>query len=170
MTFDDIEFINISAGDVAIVLSTKQVDAAVIWEPNVTRLVDNGTAKIIAKGSDTTLRGTNTFLARTDYIKANPDVISIILEQYARAVKELPTMDQNTLQKVADDLKLSTSQLLSLYKKYGFAVQCDAVDTAALQDTCQFLVSIGRLDTEYQVKDHVDNSYYNNSKAAQYLK
>lgn len=170
MTFDDIEFINISAGDAGIVLSTKQVDAVVIWEPNVTRLVDNGTAKIIAKGSDTTLRGTNTFLARNDFIVNNPDVISVILEQYARAVKELPTTDQASLQKVADDLRLTTDQVLQLYKKYGFAVQCDEVDTAALQDTCNFLVSIGRLEKEYQVKDYVDNSYFNKSKAASYLK
>ncbi len=170
MTFDDIKLINISAGDAGIVLATNDVDAVVIWEPNVTRLVDNGTAKIIAKGSDTNLRGTNTFLARTDYIKANPDVISVILEQYARAVKELPRASKEDQQKVADDLKLSTEQLLKLYDKYGFAVQCDEVDTAALQDTCQFLVSIGRLDSEYQVKDYVDNSYYNNSKAKYFLK
>lgn len=170
MTFDDIELVNIAAGDVGIVLSTGQVDAAVIWEPNVTRLVDNGTAKIIAQGSDTNLRGTNTFLARDEYIKANPDVISVILEQYARAVKELPTTDDATLQKVADDLKLTKEQVLKLYNKYGFAVQCDAVDTAALQDTCQFLVSIGRLESEYAVKDYVDNSYFNNSKAKTYLK
>ncbi|MCQ2592186.1 MAG: aliphatic sulfonate ABC transporter substrate-binding protein [Treponema sp.] len=170
MTLDDIELVNISAGDVGIVLSTNQVDAAVIWEPNVTRLVDNGTAKIIAQGSDTNLRGTNTFLARNDYIKNNPDVISIILEQYSRAVKALPTIDKETLQKVADDLKLSQEQVLKLYNKYGFAIQCDEVDTAALQDTCHFLVSIGRLENEYQVKDYVDNSYYNNSKAKDYLK
>lgn len=170
MTFDDIKLINISAGDAGIVLATNDVDAVVIWEPNVTRLVDNGTAKIIAKGSDTNLRGTNTFLARTDFIKANPDVISVILEQYARAVKELPRASKEDQQKVADDLKLSTEQLLKLYDKYGFAVQCDEVDTAALQDTCQFLVSIGRLDSEYQVKDYVDNSYYNNSKAKYFLK
>lgn len=170
MTFDDIKLINISAGDAGIVLATNDVDAVVIWEPNVTRLVDNGTAKIIAKGSDTNLRGTNTFLARTDYIKANPDVISVILEQYARAVKELPRASKEDQQKVADDLKLSTEQLLKLYDKYGFAVQCDEVDTAALQDTCQFLVNIGRLDSEYQVKDYVDNSYYNNSKAKYFLK
>ena len=170
MTFDDIKLINISAGDAGIVLATNDVDAVVIWEPNVTRLVDNGTAKIIAKGSDTNLRGTNTFLARTDFIKANPDVISVILEQYARAVKELPMAAQDDLKKVADDLKLSTDQLLQLYKKYGFAVQCDEVDTAALQDTCNFLVSIGRLDSEYQVKDYVDNSYYEASKAKYFLK
>ena len=170
LTFDDIELINIAAGDAGIVLSTGQVDAVVIWEPNVTRLVDNGTAKIIAKGSDTNLRGTNTFLARDEYIKANPDVISVILEQFARAVKELPNTDAATLQKVADDLKLTPEQVLRLYKKYGFAVQCDAVDTAALQDTCSFLVSIGRLEAEYSVKSYVDNSYFNNSKAASYLK
>ena len=170
LTFDDIELINIAAGDAGIVLSTGQVDAVVIWEPNVTRLVDNGTAKIIAKGSDTNLRGTNTFLARDEYIKANPDVISVILEQFARAVKELPNTDAATLQKVADDLKLTPEQVLRLYKKYGFAVQCDAVDTAALQDTCSFLVSIGRLEAEYSVKDYVDNSYFNNSKAKTYLK
>ena len=170
MSMNDIELVNISAGDVGIVLSTGQVDAAVIWEPNVTRLVDNGTAKVIAYGSETTLRGTNTFLARKAFTKENGDIISVILEQYARAAQAVPTLDEETLKKVADDFRLTPDQILRLFPKYGMPVKCDDKDTAALQDTCHFLVSIGKLVEEYNVADHVNNSYFEASNAKKYIK
>ncbi len=169
-TFDDIDFINIGAGEVGIVLSTGQVDAAVIWEPTPTRLLDSGAAKIIESGSGTDLRGTNTFLARSAYVKENPDVITVVLEQYARAVAALPTLDAPTLQKVADAFKLTPEQIIKLIPKYNFPIGIDEVDTAALQDTIKFLVSIDKLPEEYPLKDHTNNSLFLKSKAKEYLK
>ncbi len=166
----DINLININAGDAAAVLSTNSVDAVVIWEPNVTRLVDSGVAKILAYGSETTLRGTNTFIARKDYTTANPEVISVILEQYARAVKELPNLDAETLNTVAEKLGLEGNQLKKVLTKYNFAVTVDEIDAAALQDTIEFLVSIGVLDKAYDVHAYVNNSYFDNSQAASFLK
>lgn len=169
-TFDDIEFINIGAGEVGIVLSTGQVDAAVIWEPNVTRLVDNGTAKIIETGSGNNLLGSNTFLARSEYVKENPDVIQVVLEQYSRAVQALPTLDEETYQKVADDLKLTVDQVKRIIPKYNHVVEITDEDVACLQDTIQFLVSIDKLSEEYPLKDHANKTLFNNSKAKNYLK
>lgn len=169
-TFDDIEFINIGAGEVGIVLETKQVDAAVIWNPTIIRLTDSGVAKIVEKGSDTDLRGTNTFLARSAYVQENPEVIKVVLEQYARAVQALPTLDAPTLEKVADAFKLTPEQIKALLPIYGYPVVCDDTDTAALQDTIRFLVGIGKLPEEYPLKDHVNNKLFYESKAADYLK
>lgn len=169
LTFDDIELINIGAGDAAAVLATGQVDAVVIWEPNVTRLVDSGTARIIAKGSDTTLRGTNTFIAREAFVKSSPQVISVILEQFARAVRELPVLDEETLSKVAENLALEPEQIKKLLPKYNFAVTVDDTDADALQDTIKFLVSIDVLSEEYDVRQHIDTSFFENSDAASYL-
>jgi len=170
LTFDDIEFINIAAGDASIALSTKQVDAVLIWEPNVTRLVDNGVAKIVAKGSETTLRGTNTLLAREKFVKENPDITKVFLEQYARAVAELPKLDDATTAKVAEGFRLEPAQLKKLMSKYSNPVEITKIDTDALQDTIQFLVSIEKLGQEYPITDHCDNSYFEGSKAKQYLK
>lgn len=170
LTFDDIEFINIGAGEAGIVLSTSQVDAVVIWEPNVTRLVDNGTAKIIETGSATDLRGSNSFLARSPYVKENTDVISVVLEQYARAVAEFDKLDAATLQKVADDLKLTPEQVKKLNPKYGHPVGVEQADVDALQDTIRFLVSIDKLPEEYPLKAHTNNVPFEKSGAAKYLK
>lgn len=170
LTFDDIDFINIGAGEVGIVLSTGQVDAAVIWEPNVTRLVDNGTAKIIENGSGVGLRGSNAFLARSQYVKDNSDVISVVLEQYARGVAEFEHLDEETLQKVADDLKLTPEQVKKIYPKYGYPVGVKQYDVECLQDTINFLVSIDKLSEEYQLSDHTNNVPFEKSGALKYLK
>ena len=169
-TLSDIELINISAGDAGSVLATGSVDAVVIWEPNVTRLVDNGTAKIVAQGSDTSLRGTNTFVARKAFTQAQPETVSVILEQFARAVQALPTLDETTLSSVASKLGLDASQVKKILPKYNFAVTVDSVDAAALQDTIQFLVGIDVLSKEYQIKEYINTSYFEKSGAANYLK
>lgn len=170
LSFDDIEFINIAAGDASSVLATKQVDAVLIWEPNVTRIVDSGVGKIVAQGSDTTLRGTNTLVARQKYANENPEVISAFLEQYARAVAYLPEMDDATLTKIAAQFRLTPDQIKRLLPKYIQPVEITKIDTDALQDTIQFLVSIGKLSEEYPVTKYCDTTYYKNSKAASYSK
>jgi len=170
LTFDDIEFVNIAAGDANSVLATKQVDAVLIWEPNVTRIVSSGVGKIVAQGSDTNLRGTNTLVAREKYATANADVISIFLEQYARATAYLPEMDDATLNKIAAQFRLEPEQIKGLLGKYSHPVEIKQIDSDALQDTIQFLVSIGKLSEEYKITDHCDNNYWKNSKAASFWK
>ena len=63
LTFDDIEFINISSTEAETILVSDLADALVIWEPNITRLTEKGVAKVIARGSETSLKGTNGFVA-----------------------------------------------------------------------------------------------------------
>lgn len=169
-TLNDIQLVNIAAGDAGIVLSTGNADAVVIWEPNVTRLVDNGTAKILVSGSYTDLRGTNTFLARKEFTTNNPKITAVVLEQFARGVAELDTLDDATLNSVAGKLGLESAQVKKLIGKYNFAVGIDAVDTAALQDTIDFLVSIEKLSKPYPAKDYANNSYFEASNAKKYLK
>lgn len=169
-TLNDIELVNISAGDAGVVLSTGNADAVVIWEPNVTRLVDNGTAKVLVSGSYTNLRGTNTFLARKEFTTANPKITAVVLEQFARAVAELDKLDDATLNAVSEKLSLEPAQVKKLIGKYNFAVTVDDVDAAALQDTINFLVSIDVLNKAYSAKDYVNTSYFEASGAKKYLK
>ena len=58
LTFNDIDFLSISASDAEAALVTGLADAVVIWEPNITRLIDKNIAKIIAYGDETGLKGT----------------------------------------------------------------------------------------------------------------
>ncbi len=169
LSLQDVELVNIAAGDAATVLSQGEVDAVAIWEPNVTRLTESGTAKIIAEGSDVGLAGTNTMVARREYAEANPEVVSIILEQYARGAKELATLDDETLAGVAEYLSLEPEQLKSVVQKFQYTVIPDQEDIDSLNDTIAFLVEIEQISEAYDITDRVVKEYTDTDAVKQYL-
>ena len=157
LTFDEIEFISVSASEAEKALTSGLCDAIVIWEPNVTRLIDKAVAKVVALGSETDLRGTNAFVVRSDYLAAHKDVIKIILEQYQKAVQDIPNLDRPTLEKLSDALKITPEQTIRIAKKYVFSVSISNKDIESLQDTARFLVEIGNMDTAFDVSAKVEN-------------
>lgn len=157
LTFDDVEFVSINAGDAENVLNSKLADAVVIWEPNVTRLIDSGVAKVVAYGSETDLRGTNAFVVRSEYLLNHREVIKVILEQYERSVTMIPELDGEILSKIASALKITPEQVKEVAKKYDFSVRISADDVKSLQDTVRFLVQIGNLDAPYLVSSKTEN-------------
>ena len=155
----DIQLANISTGDAATVLSTGEVDAVALWEPNITRLVEDGTAKIIGEGTQCGLRGVNPIIARADYAQEHPEVIKVIIEQYARAVAELSDLDESTTQAVARQLSIEPQQLSRIIGKYEYTVTITQEDIASFQDTIDFLVKIGNLEEAYDISEYVKTSY-----------
>lgn len=160
LSIDDIELVNIAAGDAATVLANHEVDAVAIWEPSVTRLVDSGVARILAQGSDCGLAGTNTIVARRTFAEQNPVIASVILAQYARAAEAIDTLDEETWAAVAADLSLEVEQVKSILPKYTFSVAITQEDIDALNDTIAFLVGIDAISEPYDIGDYTNGSYY----------
>ena len=158
LSLEDIEFINIAAGDSERVLKNEIADAVVIWEPTITRLTEKGIAKIVAQGDETNLQGTNTFVVREEYLSENADIITEILNQYARATEILPNLDSTMLFKLSGAFGISNEQIKSILKKYDFSTAIKPEDIDALQDTIAFLVSINNLPHEYRVEDFLDTT------------
>lgn len=156
LSFEDIEFINISASEAEVALSEGFADAVIIWEPNITRIIDRGIAKIVAQGHETDLRGTNGFVVREDYLKENADIIKEILLQYERAAKSLSNLDTEILHKLSLALNVTETQIKSIMKKYDYSVNVTKEDQKALQDTISFLVSINNLKYEYWVESYIE--------------
>lgn len=155
LSFDDVTLINISAGDAATVLSTKEADAVAIWEPNVTRLVENGTAKVLTYGGDVGLLGVNPLVADSKFVEENPVVIDVIKEQYARGVEEIDKISEETLTAVAEYLSLDKDQVLTVAGNWDYTVNIEQKDIDGLNDTISFLVKIGNLAEEYKIEDHI---------------
>lgn len=158
--FSEIEFCHISAGDADRVLLAKSIDAIVIWEPNVSRLLKKGLGRVIALGHDINLRGTNAFVVREEYLAQNSDIISIVLDEYEKAVKELPTLEEEYKEELSEALKVQKDEILSIVEKYDYSVAITNDDKASLQDTISFLVSIGNLPCEYSIEDSIDYTCY----------
>ena len=159
LSFSDIDFLSIAASEAENSLIDKTCDAIVIWEPNVTRLLDSGVAKIVAKGNETDLRGTNAFVVRSEYLAEHSDVINVILEQYYKAVQTIPVLDEQTLLKLSKALNISPEQVQKIAKEYNFSITVSKHDIASLQDTVDFLVSIGNLSAPYNVSTKIENMF-----------
>lgn len=170
LTFDDINLINISAGDAGTVLSTGEVDAVAIWEPNVTRLVENGTAKVLTYGGEVGLLGVNPIVADAKFADANPTIIKTIIEQYARGVAEIDSLSGEVLTNLAAYLSLSEEQVITVASNWDYTVEITQADIDGLQDTIEFLVSIGNLDQEYSITDYVNTELIGEVNLDTYLK
>ncbi len=162
LSFEDIEFVNIQASNAEQILQNSIADAVAIWEPNITRFLDKGLAKIVAQGDETDLRGTNGFVVRDEFLADNGDIISEILNQYDIAVQKIPSLDSEMLGKLSVALGITGEQIKSISKKYNFSIKVMNEDIEALQDTISFLVSINNLQSEYRIANFVDGSYFKN--------
>lgn len=164
----DVKLVNLSVGDLQSALKTKQVDAVAVWEPTITRLSDSGTAKILADGTGV-LRGVNTIFGRTEYLKANPEIVKIFLEQYARGNKELRENTKSATEAVATKyFTLEPEQLQRVVEKYDYPVEITDADITELESTINFLLKIDAISKKVDLSSAVDRSYAKSADLAQY--
>ncbi|MDR1320230.1 MAG: aliphatic sulfonate ABC transporter substrate-binding protein [Gracilibacteraceae bacterium] len=165
---NDVEVVNLTVGDLATALANKQIDAAAVWEPSITRLTDDGIARILADGAGI-LRGTNNIFSTTAFATENPKLVQLLLEQYARAAKALKDDPLGESAKVAAAYSLSPEQLARVTDKYDYSVVVADEDIECLRGTTDFLRNIGVVtDPAFDIADHIDPSYASNADLARY--
>ncbi len=154
----DVEIINISTGDAQTVLLNRNVDAVVIWEPNVSRLDSTGKIHILAHGGDVGFHGINVVFARQEFVKANPDIVKVYLQQYWKATQAYKKNPKEFEGALAKYFKLDPALVAKASAKYDYILKIDKAIVEGLQDTVSFLKQTGSIKREIQVKDHVDGA------------
>jgi len=160
LTINDIELVSATPADMSYMVRNGIVDAISVWEPSITRLVDNGDCRILAQGSDCGLEGVNTIVGRKDYCEANPEVVETVLKEYKKAADNISDTSDETWEYVAKYLGLDVSQVKSMLPKYRFTVDITKKDIESLNDTINFLTRIGKLDKSYDISEYCNSNYY----------
>ncbi len=160
LTINDIELVSATPADMPYMVRNGIVDAISVWEPSITRLVDNGDCRILAQGSDCGLEGINTIVGRKEYCEANPEVVETILKEYKKAADNINDTPDETWEYVAKYLGLEVSQVKSMLPKYRFTVDITKKDIESLNDTINFLTRIGKLDKSYDISEYCNSNYY----------
>lgn len=168
LSISDVELVNLGVAELQEALSCGQVDAIVTWEPTLTKLQSNGTAKVLADGSGVFL-GENTIFARDEYLEENPEIVKIFLQQYARATKELVDNKEAYAEEYAEKygLDVETFKVVLENAQYPFVITEE--DVADLQETADFLYREKLITTEVNVKEHVDDSFSKEESILSYL-
>jgi len=154
----DVEIINISTGDAQTVLLNHNVDAVVIWEPNVSRLDATDKIHILTHGGDIGFPGVNVVFARQEFVKQNPDIVKAYLQQYWRATKAYEKNPKEYAELLSKYFKLDPGLVAKAASKYAYVLKFDKAEVDGLQDTVSFLIQTGSIKKEIQVKDYVDDA------------
>ena len=95
-------------------------------------------------------------VARQAFVDENPLIARIVAEQFQKGIEALEDPDEETWAKVAEDLTLEPEQLDAVSKKFDYKVEVDQEDIDGLNDTIEFLVSIGVLMDAFDFTPYVN--------------
>jgi sulfonate transport system substrate-binding protein len=121
LTLSDVESVFLPPPDAHAAFSQSQVDAWFIWEPFVTRAVQNGSGRVLLDGGN--LRDTCNFLTTTRRFAAeHPDVLEVFLAE----LQDRETWSRDHPREMAEllspSLMIDVPTLLEMHRKYTYGV------------------------------------------------
>lgn len=158
LEFQDVQFVNLSAGEQQQALETKQVDAVATWEPTISKLTSDGKNTILADGTGVFL-GENPIIARGKYVESNPEIVQIFLDEYKKTVEKLKADQDTYAEKYSKYFGLDKSIVQAALTKVNPKITIDEEDVTDLQKTAEFLKKQNLISTDIKVNDYVDDSF-----------
>jgi len=158
LTVGDIEFINLPHADIATALINKEIDAGAFWEPLVTRLTDNGTARVLADGTGIK-QGDLFIIARNDFASRNPEVVETFLRVFKRGQEFIRDHPDEAAERIAKDVNLPPQQLVKVFAKLDYDPAVKPKTAQELQKVEEFLRASGIIKNPVDVRAFVDTRY-----------
>ncbi|WP_196590453.1 aliphatic sulfonate ABC transporter substrate-binding protein [Pectinatus frisingensis] len=119
LTFNDIQSVNLAAGDIPAALESGQIDATVIWEPFISQLVSEGKAKVIADGTGIK-RGNLVTYAVSPYAKAHPQIITAYIKACQEGSDYIKSNPKEAAELIAKDMKVEPAILENTFKNLDY--------------------------------------------------
>lgn len=169
LTSKDVNLVNLAPSEQESALSTGQVDAVATWQPTIAKIENDGVGVLLADGSGGLFLAENSIFVQTDYLKKNPDIVRIFLQQYARAAAEVKNNQEDYSEKYADKYGISADLTFAALKDANYPIAINDTDIKDLQGTADYLVDSGIVTTKVTVKDHVDKQFADDETIQKYL-
>ncbi|PST45566.1 ABC transporter substrate-binding protein [Bifidobacterium callitrichos] len=160
LTLNDVTSANLSADDQVAALQNKSVDAIVIWEQYITKLEDDGTARVLADGTGIK-RGNMITYFTTDYAKQHPEVVKAYNRAVQRGADLINKDPDKAAAAVSKDFGVSTDQLKTIWTRLTFTTKLESADIDAIKQVEDFAWKNGILKSEVDVDKLIDTSYQN---------
>jgi len=150
----DVKSIFLAPPDANVAFNQGRVDAWFIWEPFVTRNVQNKVGRVLIDGSNG-LRDSNNFYSTSrKFYQENPQVIKIFLEELQKAQIWSKNHPKEMAELLAPVTKLDTATLEKMHSKYSFTLVpiTDAV-IEKQQEVADKWYSLGLIPKKVNVKN-----------------
>lgn len=158
LTLDDVNMVNIAAADMATSLSNKEIDAATLWETNLTKAMLRSGGTLIAT-SKSVMEDQTFAVASGNFLKNNPEMANYFvagLIQVEDYILENPKESvEGIVERTGDDAK-AWDYVYGFSKASGFTE--DTYETARLAK--DFLQRNDLIQNDYDYNDIFDQSYW----------
>ncbi|MBE9258671.1 aliphatic sulfonate ABC transporter substrate-binding protein [Dolichospermum sp. LEGE 00246] len=150
----DVTSVFLAPPDANAAFSQGKVDAWFIWEPFVTRNVQNKVGRVLLDGGKG-LRDTNNFYSTNrKFYQENPQVIKIFLEELQKAQVWSKTHPKEIAQLLTGATQLDAPTLEKMHDKYDFAlVPINAKVIKKQQEVADKWYSLGLIPKKVNVRD-----------------
>lgn len=158
LSLDDITVVNLAAGDMQNALVTKAIDAAVTWEPFITKYEDEGIAKVLVDGTGIK-RANLVIYANNKFTSNNPKLTEIYLDAYKRGYELIKSNPQEAAELIAGDIGLDAEQLARIFAKFDYNPLIQDVDVTELKAVEQFMRDEKIIENAVDIDQYVDRTY-----------
>ena len=159
LTFDDIKIINMPVADMATALINKNIDAAATWEPFITKLGNDNTAKVLIDGEGIK-RANSVILARQDFAEKNSELVKVFLKVYQRGCEFVKANPKETADIILPEVKVPSEVTLKILQKYNFDPITNQEDINALKEVEQFMREADIIKNKVDIDQFVDSQYW----------
>ena len=155
LTTNDIQFINLSQADIMTSIQNGNIDAAAVWEPVITKLEHQGTARVLADGTGIK-KGVLVIVATNDLLTKRKELAKAFLRAYQRGARFIKANPAETARLISTDVNLSSDLLLKTLPKFDYhpAVQTDDVEELKRSET--FMLGAGITKSHVAIDSFID--------------
>ncbi|AGK98874.1 ABC transporter substrate-binding protein [Clostridium pasteurianum] len=154
----DIQQVNLQPGDIKSSLASNSIDAAVTWEPNITQIVNSGSAKIVTDGTGYK-NNVNVIIAKNSFLKEHPDVTVRLLKVLDKSARWIKDNKKEAVDIVSKDTGISPSALEPIFDKNILDINFTDEEVKSVDDTTKFLKENNVIRKDVKVTDLIDRSY-----------
>ncbi|MBP2032638.1 sulfonate transport system substrate-binding protein [Clostridium algifaecis] len=158
----DIQLVNLQPPDIKTSFTSKNIDAAIVWEPYASSIEAENTAHIIGDGTNLKY-DVNLIMANNDFAKNNPDVIKRVLKVYEKTEKWVKANPDQAADIISKELKLKKEIVAKGLAKEDFDIRLTDEVTKSLTSTIKTLRQNNTIRKDVEVNDLIDKTYIKDS-------
>lgn len=158
----DVEMISMESTDAVTALMAGQVDAAILPEPLLSKVISSGKGSLVMT-AEGFITGQTFIVARSEFVNSHPEIIQQFLKLNDDNVRWAEENKDSFYDIASKQLNLDPKAVQAMYPKFVFQTKIDSEMIRNLKESAYFLQENGfikpQVDVEALVNDLVDTSF-----------
>lgn len=138
MKMEDIEFVSLSMPDLASALARGDIDAGVVWDPLLTKLVESGDARVVADGTGI-YDAYAVWLTTNELLSKHKEAVKAVMRARKRGVEYMQANQEESQKLLLEEINLPPEQFATMLKKFCFDQEMDEMFRKDMQATEEFM-------------------------------